>query len=209
MARLDFLKSLARSAARSASDRLGASDLAEILRRRLGALSLLQTTLDDAQLTRAVGRSAGVAAATVQIDSGRLRVQVTDDAGRDTSMTLRPGNVSFAPHGAKEVSFAVEPPELADGALAVDIVGAIAAEVARTLWGPFLAGARRSSARRHTHSAFVHRAGATLTADLRTVPEVRAILSQRLPAALLDALRLEGLQATPGVLRLQLGLHGL
>ncbi|MDD9944267.1 MAG: hypothetical protein OXU20_24705 [Myxococcales bacterium] len=207
MARFDFLKSLARSAARSASGRLGATQLTEHLRRRVEKLSLLQTSLSDAQLTRAVGRSMGVAAATVRIDGGGVRVQVTDEAGRDTSMTLWPGKVSFAPQGAKEVSFSVEPPELAERSVAIDIVGAIAGEVARTLWGPFLAGAQRRGNRRNSHATFVHRAGPLLTADLRSVPEVRAVLGQRLPATLLDALRLEALHTMPGALRLQLGLH--
>jgi hypothetical protein len=82
-----------------------------------------------------------------------------------------------------------------------DIVVAIATEVARTLWGPFL-----RTQRVRARPATAHREGAVLIVDLRSVAEVRAALGQPLLAAAIDALNVRSIEAEDGGLRLLAGL---
>lgn len=207
MGRLDVLKSLARSAARSAAARVGGADLREQLQERLGAFPLMRGSVSAAELTKALTRAAGVSAATLRVEADGIAIQVTDERDRDVSLRLIPVGASFAPRGAKEVAFRVDPPELAATPLCAELVGALASAIAHALWGPVLRAGMGANTREH--NAFVHRNGPILTADLRTVPEVRAVMGQRLQATLLDALQLQSLETTPGQLKLRLGLHGM
>lgn len=207
MGRFDVLKSLARSAARSARAQLTPDQLKGELADRLRGLGVPRGALTDTELTIAVGRAQGVVSATVQIEYGALTVQLTDDAGRDLSVRLMPVGSSFAPHGAKEVSFQAEPAERAADPRTTEVVAALAGAIAAAIWGPIL---RLGPTGDRAHfGTFVHRDGDLLTADLRTVPAVRAIASSRLPAALLDAVVLQSIQALPGTLKLELSAYGL
>lgn len=211
MGRFDVFKSLARSAARSAKTRLRPDQLRQEVERRLQSLAMPRGALSDTDLTIAVGRAPGVVSATVQVEVGALAVQLTDERGRDLSLRLLPTGTSFAPHGAKEITFAVEPPEHAAVPIVSDVVAAVGGAIAAAVWGPVLrlAVQRDSGPSVAGFGAFVHRDGSRLTADLRTVPAVRATSSHRMAAALIDAIELGAMKAQPGALKLEISAYGL
>jgi hypothetical protein len=201
MSKIDVFSSLLRSTARGAAASLRSTQLAGALRRALSELAIGRVVVRDDQLTRAVGRVPGVAAATVSCAHSRVRVDLSFEDGSQLLMTLRPAGVTFAPGGAKELSFLVEPPEGAQDLRSRDVLGAIAAEIARSLWRPVLARAPRSE-----HAALVTADGGQLFVDLRSVPEVRWAQSQRLLASVIEALRPRTIDAEPGKLTLTLAL---
>jgi hypothetical protein len=202
MSSIAVVTSLLRSVLRSAGSLLGRSSVAESLRNALADLSLGRSAIADEQLTRAVTRVAHVAAATVICGQQRLRVDLSFDDGGALLMALRPKAIAFAPGGAKELIFSVEPGQAASDPRARDVVSAIAAEVARGLWRPALAGAPSSE-----HCAIVSADGDQLVVDLRSVPEVRWALGQGMRAAIIEAIRPRALEAKPGHLLLPLSVQ--
>jgi hypothetical protein len=207
MSRLDVVKSLLRSAARSTSQqlaRVGGGIAGSIsIRERLAALLGHRLLITDRQLTAAVARIPEVAAATVSSGEGMLRIDASFHDGTDLLVTLTPLRSAFAPRGAKELSMRAEPEGASLNPRAADIAAAIATEVAHALWGPFLR--KQPTARR----AIAERHGEMLVVDMRTVPAVRAALTQPLLAAGLDAIGLESVNATPQGLRVVASLPGL
>jgi hypothetical protein len=201
MGRIDVVSSLLRSTARSAASSLRSTQFAGALRRALSELAIGRVVVRDDQLTRAVGRVPGVAAATVSCAHSRVRIDLSFEDGTQLLMALRPAGVAFAPGGAKELSFLVEPPQCAQDLRSRDVLAAIAAEIARSLWRPILARAPHSE-----HSALVTADDAHLFVDLRSVPEVRWAQSQRLLASVIEALRPRTIDAEPGRLTLMLAL---
>jgi hypothetical protein len=204
MSSLDVVTSLLRSAARSAASHLSNSSFVEIARSALQELALGRSAIGDAQLTRAVTRLPEVAAATVSTGQQRLRVDLSFADGSALLMALTPSAIAFAPGGAKELGFTVEPGSAALDFRAHDVVSAIAGEVARALWRPALAGAPASE-----HRAFVSNDGAVLVVDLRSVPDVRWALQQGLRAAIIEAIRPRSLLASEGELTLRLAISRL
>lgn len=204
MSRRDVMKSLLRSAATSASERISQLGVAAQVKRALARVGRDRLFVDDARLTSAVARVPTVLAATVSTRDGELRIDVTFRDGDSLLLRLLPLSVTFAPHGAKEWSVSVEPGSAALDPRAGDIFTALSAEVARTVWGPFLP--RRSA---QGKTGFAHREGDVLICDLRTLPEVRAAQGQRLSSAGIDALSLSDIVAVDGGLKLMLRLPGL
>lgn len=109
----------------------------------------------------------GVATSGARIEDGRLVVDAELEDGRWLSIRLVPSALRFAPRGAKEVVFRVEPPELVGDPRARELVGRLAGLVAHMLFGAVIGRPREDS------EAFVETAGDELAADLRTVPAVR------------------------------------
>lgn len=204
MGRLDVFKSLVRSAAEGVTDQLDRVRVGGSLRKRLAALAQRRLLLSDSKLTAAVARVPEVSAATVTTSSGRLRVDASYRDGSSLLVQLVPQRIAFAPRGAKELSVRAEPEEAALNPRCADIVAAIATEIARALWGPFLRG-RAVAGRR----AIAHRDGDVLVVDLRTVPEVRSALTQPLLAAVIEALSLRSIEVTVGGLQLVPSVGGL
>lgn len=204
MSRLDVVKSLLRSAALSAGNQLGRVGGSLALRERFAAMLGHRVLISDRQLTAAVARIPEVAAATVSSSDGSLRVDAGYHDGASLLVTLIPERSAFAPRGAKELSLRAEPDSAAMNPRSGDIAAAIATEVAHALWGPFLRKqpkrGRRALAQRHGH---------TLVVDMRTVPAVRAALTQPLLAAGIDAIGLESVTVTPEGLRVVANLPGL
>ena len=114
---------------------------------------------------------------------------------------LLPLGIAFAPGGAKDVSFRVQPAEAAAERAVCDVVGAIASELARAVWGPFLFQNRPDA-----DWAFVERDGDILRVDLRTVPAVRAAMARAPMAMIMEALTVKEIAAEPGRLRMTLAL---
>jgi len=202
--RVDVVKSLLRSTARSAVAQVKRLPLAAAVQRALSHAALGRAAISDAQLTAAVARVAHVAAATVSVVHDRLRVDVSLDNGKQLLMALWPDGVAFAPSGAKELAFRVEPATAASHPASREVVGAIAGEIARALWRPALARAPRSE-----HGAFVSDSDGRLIVDLRSVPEVRWAMRQRLPAVLIEAIRARAIELHDGQLVLALAIEGL
>ena len=205
MSRLDVLRSLLRSTARSAGEAIASSPLSAVLRKLIeqSALGLGRVVVRDEQLTAAVARGEEVTAATVRSGRGCMSVDVSFSDGELMRMSFWPMGAAFAPLGAKELSFRVEPHELAQRPRSRDALGAIAAEIARTLWRPALARAPHS-----TEPAFVTNERGRLVVDLRSVPEVRWAMRQRVYSALVELLRPRALEVGEGSLTLLLALEG-
>jgi hypothetical protein len=109
--------------------------------------------------------------------------------------------VRFAPRGAKEISFDVEPPDAHD----VSIVSALAGCIAKATW-PMIAPTGSID----VGGAIVERdKPGRLRVDLRSVPAVRRFASTQTAAMIFDVLELESLRVEPGALALKLKLPQL
>jgi hypothetical protein len=204
MSQLDVLKSLLRSGARSAQSSLRSLPLAVAVQRAVSDLGFNRVTIGDAGLTRAVTRVAEIAAVTVSSGQGRLRIDATFDDGSRLAFALLPAGMAFAPGGAKELSFTVEPSAASRDPRSREVVAAVAGEIARTLWRPALSRAPRSD-----QGASVSCHDDTLVVDLRSVPEVRWALRQRLPALLIEAIKPRALEIDNARIVLTLALDRL
>lgn len=204
MSRLDLVASLLRSTARGAAATLRELPGASALTRLLQDAALGRTLIPSAQLTAAVARAVDASAATVSAGDGTLRVDVALADGSHLVARLRIAGTVFAAGGAKELSFEVDPPEAGKTPGCREAVAAIAAELARALWKPALVRAPETGP-----AAFVALDEGRLVVDLRSVPEVRWALRQRLPAAIIELLRPRAVAITPHGLELQIALDAL
>ena len=160
--------------------------------------------ISERDIARAVLRAGTVAAASVRTRDGRIEISAELESGRVVTAALVPASVTFAPRGAKEIVFAVEPAEAAGEPKLRDIVGQIAARVARVLWAPLLAAEGPEG----DPPALVDREDGRLRVDLRTCPAVRAVRSET-RLAMLDVLGVESLLVDEQGLSLRIGLPRL
>lgn len=201
MSRFDVLKSLVRGAAKASSERLGKMRSVAGVRDALGDLRARRATIPEAALSRAISHGvANARAVSVAVRDERVVVDLTFEDGDNLVVAVIPEQTRFAPRGAKEVIFSVEPPEAVGDARVREIVGAIAASIARALWGPML------GERREGEHALVDREGARLRADLRTVPSVRAALEGSALGVALDVLSIESFSLEDRALRVAIAL---
>ena len=199
--RFDILRSWIRTAADRAIDRATRTRLAAATRRALERLTQQLWRLSDDALTTAAAHAEGVDSAMVVCRRGRIFVDASLTSGQEVQFSLAPLSVRFAPRGAKEISFDVEPP----GAFDHSIVGAIAACIARATWPMILPPDIREMG-----SAIVERESAErVRVDLRTVPAVRRFASRGTAAMIFDVLELESIRVEPGALALKLKLPQL
>ena len=205
MSRIDVMKSLLRSALQSTTEQLKRLNLPEPMRRALTDALARSLTLREARLTAAVGRLPALYAATVCVKPGTIKIDASLNDGSELKACLVPLGIAFAPGGAKDLSFRVQPPEAAAERAVCDAVGAIAAELAQAIWGPLLALNRGDG----EAWAFVEREGDILRADLRTVPAVRAAMARSPIAMVMEALIANALVAEHGQLRVTLSLPGM
>lgn len=187
MSRFDVLRSLVRSAAQAGRERLSKLDSVTGVREAIEEIRARRITLSEAALTRAISDGMrDVSAVTVSLRDGRASVDLGFEDGQAVVFAFVPEQARFAPRGAKEVIFRVEPAEAVQNVRVREAVGAVAAGIARALWGPILGERRREEA------AFVEREGGQLRADLRSVPAVRAMLEGSSFAMALEVLSIEG-----------------
>lgn len=196
----DLLRSLVHRAAKAGADRIGRMPAVAGARQAIEELKQRRASLGEAALSSAVAHAPGVRASSVSISGGLMRIDLAFDDGESRVFAVEPEAVRFAPRGAKEVLFAVEPPEMVSDARVRDAVGCVAAAIARTLWGPAL------PPRAGDEQALVEREGARLRADLRTVPAVRAALEGSALAMALEVLTIESFTLEDRALRLKIGL---
>ena len=133
--------------------------------------------------------------------AGRVYVDASMTNGSEVQFSLAPRSVRFAPRGAKEIAFDVEPPDAHD----TSIVGALAGCIAKATW-PMIAPADSLD----VGGAIVERESpGRLRVDLRSVPAVRRFSSTQAAAMIFDVLELESLRVEPGAIALKLKLPQL
>lgn len=197
--RIDVLRSWVRSAAKAGSERISALPPVQNARRVLEELKQRRASLSESAIGSAAAHTPGVRAATANVDGARIRLDATFDDGEYRVFAVVPEKVRFAPRGAKELLFSLEPPEAVNDAQVREVVGSVAAAIARALWGPVL-GPRQGD-----EQALVEREGARLRADLRTIPAVRSALEGPLGLAL-DMITIESFSFEGRALRFKVGL---
>jgi hypothetical protein len=199
--RSDFVRSIVRGLAEGAGKRLGVplSGLAKLLREALAQAS----SVSDRQIAKALTRIPQVREASAVCRDERIWIDATFDDGVNVRVSVFPLPPRFAPRGAKELLFQVEPEQAAGRAQVRDLVGAIAALVAHALWAPFFGRLLNPS-----FDAIAERDGDNVRVDLRTVPAVRTAHQKGL-GQLFDMLELRGLSVSEGALRLHVKLPPL
>lgn len=202
--RLDVLRSLLREAAVTVRDGVRDSGFNQALRKLLEEVARRTAVVSHERLTAAVGRAPGVSAASVRVVPGAIQLEVAFTHGDPCLVSLLPLGAAFAPHGAKEISFQVEPPNLADDTRVGDLVAAIGGEVAHALWAQFVRGMPIPSGH-----ALATRDRASYSVDLRGVPLVRAAMGNRLTATAIELLHVVDIEAEQDHLKLTLALRGM
>jgi hypothetical protein len=199
--RSDFLRSLVRGFAEGAGKRLGLplAGLQKLIREAV----LQASSVSERQITKALTRVASVREASAVCRDERIWIEATFDDGESVQLSVAPLGARFAPRGAKEVLFHIEPEGMAGRARARDLVGAIAALIAHALWAPFFGRLLNPS-----FDAIAERDGSEVRVDLRSVPAVRAAHKKGL-SQLFDMLELGGVGVVDGALRLQIKLPAL
>lgn len=197
----DFVRSLVRGFAEGASKRLGVplSNLSRLLREALAQAS----SVSDRQIAKALTRVPQVREASAVCRDERIWIDATFEDGENVRVSITPLPPRFAARGAKELSFHIDPEALAGRAQVRDLVGAIAALVAHSLWAPFFGRLLNPS-----FDAIAERDGAQIRVDLRSVPAVRAAHQKGL-GQLFDMLELSSLTVNEGSLRLHVKLPPL
>lgn len=132
-------------------------------------------TLGIETMQRALLQGTSITAVSLRTEAGALQLQLESESGVELRAALRVDNVFFAPRGAKEISFRVEPAHLASNATIRECVGAISAEFAHKVW-PFAIAQGRSAAlgRAADNSTPTAVAADCVRVDLREVPAVAA-----------------------------------
>jgi hypothetical protein len=199
--RSDFLRSLVRGFAEGAGRRLGLplASLQKLIREAV----LQAQSVSDRQITKALTRVESVREASAVCRDERIWIEATFEDGESVQLSVAPLGARFAPRGAKEVLFHVEPEGMAGRARARDLVAAIAALIAHALWAPFFGRLLNPS-----FDAIAERDGSEVRVDLRSVPAVRAAHKKGL-SQLFDMLELGGVGVVDGALRLQIKLPPL
>jgi hypothetical protein len=199
--RFDIVRSLVRAAADRTIERVKGTRIASATMQILERLTQQRWRLSDEALTAAAAHAEGVDSAMVACHSGRLFVDASMTNGREVQFSLAPASVRFAPRGAKEISFDVEPPDAHD----TSIVGALAGCIAKATW-PMIAPPDSID----VGGAIVERESpGRLRVDLRSVPAVRRFASTQAAMMIFDVLELESLRVEPGALAIKLKLPQL
>lgn len=199
--RFDIVRSWVRVAADRAVSRLTDTKLASATKQIIERLTQQRWRLSDEALTAAAAHAEGVDSAMVSCRSGKMFVDASMTSGKEIQFSLAPHAVRFAPRGAKEISFDVEPPDAHDAS----VVGALAACIAKATW-PMIASPDSID----VGGAIVERETAgRLRVDLRSVPAVRRFASNQTAAMVFDMLELESIRVEPGALALKLKLPQL
>lgn len=202
MSRIDVLKSLLRSTALAAADKVRNSPTTTAARDIIEQAGLMRTRITEAALTAAVARAANATAATVRAQQGRLLIDASfDDSDKPLQFAIWPASFSFAPLGAKEIAFGVEPIEALRDPRAQDVCGALATEIAHAIWRSVIGPVQPGES-----TAFVSREGDKLVADLRSVPAVRRNQAKKLAMTFIEALKPQRIEIEGGELRVLMKL---
>lgn len=204
--RIDVVRSWVRTAAEGAGRGLrrivplhGFKELARDLRLRRIAIptSRIGSALAHAPEMRSVAVVAG---------EGRLHVDAVFKDGDALQVAFVPFGVRFAPRGAKELVFRVDPPESTGRMRTLLLASALAGEIAAELYRPALGGSEPED----PSGAIVDREGNDrLRIDLRTVPAVRRAGSASPLAIMMELLEVSAIQVEGDAVRMELKLPRL
>jgi hypothetical protein len=199
----DRLRSLLRGAAREVSRRAASfAPLAEA-RRVFGELRQGRIPVPAEALRAQLLRVPDLDSLWIDVTPEGVRVDASFTRGEPVRVTFVPVAARFAPRGAKELVFRVEPPEHAGGARVADLCAALAAAVARAIWAPILPPDDGSAA-----DAIVERdADAELRIDLRSLTPLRRLRGPQ--QAVLDGMPIVGVGASESGLYLQIPVPGV
>ena len=115
MSRFDVLKSLVRGAAKAGAERVQKLRPVANVRLAMAELRARRATLTEGALSSAIAQGVrGVTAATVSLTEGRIIADVGLEDGETLVLAIIPEQARFAPRGAKEIVFSVEPPAAVD-----------------------------------------------------------------------------------------------
>ncbi|MCA9582467.1 MAG: hypothetical protein KC416_11780 [Myxococcales bacterium] len=159
---LDLLRSTLRTVADRAVSRVQQSPVGQTVAKAIDDLRHQRSRVSESQLTSAVAHVPGVESATVTARDGVLRTDVSFQDGTTLAFAASPTRVTFAPRGAKELTFRLEGPSPPTDHRVGDLMGAIAGEIANRLCS-FAPQAPATGP-----AVTVDRDGAILRIDLRT-----------------------------------------
>jgi len=199
----DRLRSLLRGAAREVTRR--ATSFAPLVeaRRVFGELRQGRIPVPAESLRAQLLRVPDLDSLWIDVTPAGVRVDASFTRGEPVRVTFVPVAARFAPRGAKELVFRVEPPEHAGSARVADLCAALAAAVARAIWAPILPPDDGSAA-----DAIVERdADAELRVDLRSLTPLRRLRGPQ--QAVLDGMPIVGVGSTQGALYLQIPVPGV
>lgn len=192
--RLDHLRSLVRRAADVASNTANAAGPIKRAKKLVSDLIHKRIEISSAQLTSALAQFPDVDSASVSARDGGLHCDVTFVTGEHVQAVYVPHRVMFAPRGAKELTFRVEPSSQTRSHRATDVASVLGGVVARALWP-----VRTES--RNLGGAIVDRHGENeLMVDLRTTPSAQSLIRQGQAGALIEVLQLGDVYVTDGAL---------
>lgn len=201
-------RDLLRSAIARAAGAARTSGAFARVREALATLQRRQVRIKEGDLGAAVARATGVQQAMVRCDDGGIRVDASYVDGDTFVASVIPSGVYFAPRGAKEIAFRIEPAEAGRSRHAADVVAALAGAIARGFYGPFLG--RKALEKPAEPAGFVDReADDAFRADLRTVPSVRRLAAGGPMALVVDLLDVKSIGTEPGAVRLEVKLPDL
>jgi len=201
----DLFRSYVRAATEGTLSRIGKVGGLDKLRAGIGDLVRQRLTLKSSVLTSSLAHLPGVDSASVVASSGALHIDVAFSDGAFLQARLIPTRIRFAPRGAKEIAFRIEPESAARISRVTDVISAIGGSIANTLWPV----ARGGDARSHA-GAIVDRDGPDgFTVDLRTAPAIRALESKGGAGLVIEIIELGDLTVGDGGLVLQLKLPQL
>jgi hypothetical protein len=186
-----------RSLVRKAGDRLGGTPWRAV-RQFVAEATRGQVRVAGRDVTRAVAHAPSVNAASVACDAGCIRVDVMLAEGSPLSASFVPLAPRFAPRGAKEITFRIEPADAARHPAVPAVAAALAATIARGLWGMLMPPGDEPAL------PIVDREDDLVRVDLRTLPAVRALLAQGKLGVMTDLLELGAVEPRDGELRLRL-----
>ena len=201
----DLFRSYVRAATEGTLQRIGKVGGLDRVRAGIADLVRQRLTLKSSAITSAVAHLPGVDSASVSASNGALHVDVAFADGAFLQARLIPTQIRFAPRGAKEIGFRIEPEAAARVSRVTDVISAIGGTIANALWPVSRGGGDRSHA-----GAIVDRDGPDgFTVDLRTAPTIRALESKGGAALVIEVIELGDLTVGDGGLVLQLKLPQL
>lgn len=203
----DLLRSLVRRAADTAVETANRTGGLDRMRKTLEHVKQRRFPIPANALTSAVAHLPGVESASITASEGALHVDVAYTSGAFLQARLVPTSVRFAPRGAKEISFRIEPEEAARGYRVTDVVGALGGVIALHLWQSAVAASRTE---RSVGGAIVDRDGAdTFVVDLRTTPAAKALEKLGQAGMILEILEISELSVADGALMVHVRLPHL
>lgn len=211
MSRFDRFRSLVRRAGDRAGKALESSPLAGA-RQLIAGLAERKTRIPDVMLTKAVARAQGVEQASVSCEDGRIHIDIAFAGGEMLQFAMLPWQARFAPRGAKEVVFRVEPAELAQKSAVREVVAGVAAAIAHALWAlPLGVSSPIDSAGTivDVEDLDGNEEWDIVRVDLRTIPAVREMMKRSSSAAVVDTLGVSEMIPEDGGLSLRLAIPGL